>query len=146
MAKYKARRNYVDHDFNNTTLTIDGEHKAEGLEMIEFELDEDENTIQKAADGVALINNNPSRSGTIKFQVLESSATTSIMWALRTANRAFKVSMLDTASPELDCKGAFCRIGKPPIVKRGLNGDVVEWLLICPYLDVLGGSYTLQTA
>ena len=146
MAKYRDRVNYVDHDFNNTTLSINGTHIAEGVEMVEVELDEDETTVQKVADGTGIFVNDPSRSGTFKFQILEASATNDIMWALRAANSSFKVSLLDVAAPNLDCHGNQCRIAKPPVVKRGKEADVVEWSLICVYMDVKGGSYSLQAA
>lgn len=146
MGNYKDRRNYVDHDFNTTVLLINGEDKAEGLEMIEVELDEDETTVQKVADGMAIFVKNPSRSGTIKFQFLEASKTNDVMWALRTGDTSFKLSIQDPSAPNLSCKGAKCRIGKPPIVKRGLEADVVEWTCICAYLDVKGGSYALASA
>jgi hypothetical protein len=145
MAIYRDRVNYVDHDFNNTTLSIDSDHVAQGLQMIEIELDEDETDIQKVADGTGLFVTNPSRSGTIKFQILEASATNDKMWELRESNSSFPVSLLDTAAPNLNCRGSYCRIGKPPVVKRGKEADVVEWMCKCIYLDVKGGSYSLQS-
>lgn len=146
MAVYRDRVNYVDHDMNNTTLSINGEHVAQGVEMIEVELDEDETTVQKVADGTGIFVTDPSRSGVIRFQILEASATNDIMWDLRAANSSFKVSVLDVAAPNLDCHGNYCRVAKPPVVKRGKEADVVEWVLICVYLDVKGGSYSLQSA
>lgn len=146
MAVYRDRVNYVDHDMNNTTLTINGTSVAEGVEMIEVELDEDETTVQKVADGTGIFVTDPSRSGVIRFQILEASATNDTMWALRTANSSFKLSILDTASPNLDCHGNYCRIAKPPVVRRGKEADVVEWVCICVYLDVKGGSYSVQAA
>lgn len=146
MAKYRDRVNYVDHDMNNTTITIDGTHLAEGVEMVEVELDEDETTIQKVADGTGIFVNDPSRSGVIRLSILEASATNDELWAKRAANSSFKVSVLDTAAPNLDCHGNQCRIAKPPVVKRGKEADVVEWVFICVYLDVKGGSYSLQSA
>ena len=146
MAVYKDRRNFKDHDFNNTSLLIAGEDKAEGVEMIEVELDEDVTTVQKVADGTGIFANNPSRSGTIKFQILEASATTDVMWALHKSNEAFSIGILDPTAPNLSCRGAKCRIGKPPVIKRGLEADVVEWVCVCAYLDVFGGSYSLASA
>jgi len=145
VAKYKTRRNYVDHDFNSTTLTINGEHKAEGLEMIEVERTEDETVVVESGDGMAMFSNSASRSGTIKFQVLDASATNDVMWDLHKAGTSFKLSVLDVAAPNLDCKGAQCRVQKRPIVKRSKEVDVVEWVCIVAYLDAVGGSYTLVT-
>jgi len=146
MGVYKDRRDYVDHDFNTTTLTIDGEHKAEGLEMIEVEKTEDDTTVKEAADGLGIFVVRPSKSGTIKFQILEASATNDIMWALRSGGSSFSVSVLDVAAPELDCNAAKARISKAPVVKRGIDHDMVEWTLIAVYLDVKGGSYSLASA
>lgn len=146
MANYKNRRNYVDHDFNNSVLTIAGENKAEGLEMIEVELDEDEVTVQKVADGMGINNLGLSRTGIIKFQILEASATNDVMWDLREGGAAFSLSLLDSAAPNLNCNGAKCRIVKPPAVKRGKETDVIEWVCSCVYLDVKGGSYRLASA
>lgn len=146
MGNYKDIRNYVDHDFNATVLSINNEHNAEGLEMIEVELDEDENTIQKVADGSAIIVQNPSRSGVIRFQILEASATNDVMWTHRENNTSFSIGILDPNAPNLSCKGAQCRIGKPPVVRRGPEADIVEWTCICAYLNVKGGSYSLVSA
>jgi len=146
MAKYKDRINYVDHDFNNSSLTINGAHVAQGLESIEVELDEDEVDVVKVGDGTGIFVNDPSRSGTIKFQILEASATNDVMWALRTAGTSFPISFLDSSAPNLDCHGNNCRIQKPPVVKRSKEVDIVEWVCKCVYLDVKGGAYSLQSA
>jgi hypothetical protein len=127
-------------------LLINGTDKAEGLEMIEVEFDEDEVTVQKVADGTAIYSTNPSRSGTIKFQIIEASATNDVMWTLRKNNTSFSIGILDPTAPNLTCRGAKCRIGKPPVIKRGLECDIVEWTCICTYLDARGGSYSLASA
>ena len=143
MGVYKDRVSYKDHNFATSVLTINGVHNAEGMESVEVELDEDETTIQKVADGTGIFVKGTSRSGTFKFQILEASATNDVMWALRQADTAFKLSFADPTSPNLDCHGNVCRVLKAPVVKRGKEADVVEWVCNSIYLDVKGGSYLL---
>ena len=146
MVQYRDQIDTVAHNFNTSTLTINGEHKAIGLEMIEVERDENEVDTQAVADGTAIFVENPIRTGTFKFQALESGPTTDVMWALREAGDSFKIGFSDTSAPNLNCAAKYCRIEKPPVVKRGKEADVVEWVLRCTYLQTKGGSYRLETA
>lgn len=146
MGQYKDKIDTVPHNFNNSVATLDGDHKITGLEMLEVERDEDEVETQSVADGTAIFVENPIRTGTVTFQILESSPTTDYMWALREARAAFKFNFKDSSAPNLNCGGKYLRITKPPVVKRGKEADVVEWVCRATYLDVKGGSYKLETA
>jgi len=146
MGGYKDRQNYVDHDFNNTTLTINGEHNAEGLESLEVTYNEPRSTVSEVADGMAIFNVNNSKTGTIKFSIMESSATCDIMWDLWAARSTFPVAVLDTASPNLSVSAGQCRFGELPPIKRSGEVDVVEFTLNATYMDARGGSYSLVSA
>lgn len=144
MAIYKDRINYVDHNFNSYTLTIDGDHVAQSLDSVEVELDDDEVDVTKVADGTGVFDINPSRSGTIKFSMLEASVTNDKMYELREVGAAFSVSGLDTSRPNYNCNGKKMRIVKPPVELAGTTANVVEWICKAVYLDVKGGSYSIQ--
>ena len=146
MGEYKDRRNYKDHDFNNTVLTIDGTHKAEGIDSITVELDEDEFTTQAVADGMAVFARNPKRTGRFTFTVLEASATNAKMWELWSAGNSFSIGMMDKVIPELDCKAQKAHIMKRVPIQRGLEASMSEWVCVCTYLDCVGGGFTLESA
>jgi hypothetical protein len=146
MAEYKSRRNFTPHNFNNTTITIDKTDKAEGVETLEVEPTNDEVTVQDAADGLAIFVENPSRVGEIRLSFLEASATNDKMEELYKSKATFSIDVKDSAVPDLDCRSAQCRISKHPTITRGREATFVEWVCICTYLDIKGGSYALVSA
>jgi len=143
---YKDRRNYKDHDFNNTTFTINKEHKAEGLNRITVTMTEDEVAVQTVADGLGLFVNNPKISGSIVFETLEASATNQYMWDMWRAKTSFATSILDKVVPDLNVAGAKCRIMKRADIERVTEATVSEWTILCVYLDSDGGGFTLESA
>ena len=146
MAAYKDRVNYVPHSINNVTVTIDGEHKIEGLELFEAEMDEDELTVQTVADGTGILVENPSRAGTIKLTFLEAGASSDKLYELLEGRDVFSVAALDAAAPDFDVHGTYCRVMKRPPIRRGREADTPEWVFVCVYLDMKGASYALATA
>jgi hypothetical protein len=145
MTVYKDEINYVGHDFNTTTLTLDGEHVVQGLESLEVERTKDATSVQEVADGTGIFVNHPSKSGQVRFTILEASPSTSVLQTLYDSGAVFKVSVLDSNAPELDCSGR-CKIMKMPVVKRGAEADLVQWTLVAVYLKTKVGSYTLASA
>lgn len=146
MGTYQTRRNYKVHNFNNSTLTLGGEHKAEGMDGFDVELDEDEVETMSVADGTGLFVENPSLKGTIKIRLLEASTTNAWLSDKRAERSTFSVGFLDSTVPDLECSAQQCRITKMPMVTRGKDPAVVEWVLKTVYLDVKGGSYSLESA
>lgn len=147
MPTYKDRKNYVPHDFNNTTLTLGGEHKAEGLDAISMEMDEDEVTTQSTGDGMAQFVENPGITGTITVSCAEASATNGWLWDKWKAKGSFSVQMRDTASPQLKAGGDYCRIMKRPILARNKNEmPIVEWSIKTCYMDLEAGAFYLESA
>lgn len=142
MAYYKTRRNFKPHNLNNTTININKEHKVEGLHSVTITRDEDEVTVVKSNDGLAVFAENPSLSGTIVLEVLEASPTTDYLWARYNSQASFGISVLDAAVPALNGSGAQCRVMKPTEVVRDNEPKMQEWTLICTYLDIAGGSYS----
>lgn len=143
MGKYQKGKNFVDHDFRTTTITIDGTTIAEGVDTLAVELEEEETTVDKVADGSAIMVVNPSSAGSITIEMLEASATNDDLWALRESGRQFPVSVLDSAAPNLNCNASYMRIAKPPVVHRSVEHAKIEWKLVAAYLNVKGGSYAL---
>ena len=146
MAEYKTRRNYVDHDFNTTTITINKTHKAEGVNSLAVERNEDKFSVTEVADGMAQFAFKPSRTGTFVIEILAASATNDILWDLEIANSSFAISVLDSNAPNLDCNSPYCHIVKKPAINRDGEAPMIEWTFICAYLEMRGGSYTLETA
>ena len=145
MANYRSRRNYVFHSINNLTILIDGVHKVEGLDLFEAELDDDEVVLTKVADGLGIMSTNPSQSGTIKVNWLEASKTTDDVWAILDSGASFSISAIDSSADNFDVRGQYCRVQKRPVVSRGAEATVSEWVFITAYLDIKGGSYALAT-
>lgn len=146
MAKYATRRNYTPHAINNLTILINGEHKIEGLDLFEAELNEDEVDVQTVASGLAIMNEKPSLVGQIRINFLEASASTDALWEILDGGATFTISALDAAAPNFDVKGAYCRVMKRPVISRGAEATVSEWIFTAGYLDIKGGSYAIATA
>jgi hypothetical protein len=145
MAKYQTRRNIVPHTINNLTILLNGEHKVEGLDLFEAELDEDEVTTQKVASGIGILNENPSLTGQIRINFLEASATTDAVYTILNSGETFTISALDEAAENFDVKGQQCRVMKRPVISRGAEATVSEWIFVAVYLDIKGGSYAVAT-
>jgi hypothetical protein len=145
MGKYKEAIHTVAHNFKNTTLTINGEHKVDGLDALAVERDEDEVSTMAAADGMASFVETSIQTGTITFSHLEASPTSDYMWDLYETGDTFKAAVVDSAAPTLDCSAAYCRVAKAPVVTRTREGQMVEWVLRTTYLKSRGGSYSLAT-
>jgi len=145
MARYKDRVNYKPHNINNTTVQLNGTVKVTGLERFEAELMDDENSIETAADGLAIIVENPKRVGTITIQFLEASAVTDEIFTLLDAGDPFAIGAIDDAASNFDVRGQYCVVQKRPAVIRGELPDKPEWIFLCPYLTIKGGSYALAT-
>ena len=146
MAKYQTRRNLTPHTINNLTILINGEHKVEGLDLFEAELDEGEATVQTVASGLAVINENPSLAGQIRINFLDASASTDAVWTILDSGATFTISALDEAAENFDVKGAYCRVMKRPVISRGAEATVSEWIFVSGYLDIKGGSYAVAIA
>ena len=145
MGQYKDEIDVVAHNFNNSTLTFDGEHKAQGCEMFQAERTEDEVTVQETADGMAIFVESPSKTGEFTAQILEASPTTKYLWDLRKNGKAFKVNFADTAATNLDASGKYCRIAKPPAIVRDKEAKTNEWKFVVTYLKMEGDSYRLES-
>jgi len=146
MPIYKDQINYVDHDFNSTTVTINGSHVVQGLEELEVERDRESSTVQTFADGTGIFVNHASKSGEIRLTFAESSPTTDVLQALFDAGSTFKCSVLDANATKLDASG-LCKVKKHPNIKRKADGtDMVQWVLVSVYLKMQGGSYALVAA
>ncbi|MCP4604488.1 MAG: hypothetical protein GY847_28860 [Proteobacteria bacterium] len=143
MAKYKERKNYVPHNINNTTVTIDDVDIVEALDSVEFEMVNDETSIETSADGVAVIVENPSRVGTCKLVFLEPSATSKVLWDLVASGNTFSLAASDTATPEMRVSAKYCRVVKAPALSRGASPDKPEWTITSGYMDIKGSSYSL---
>lgn len=146
MVAYKDELDTVAHNFNTSTLTIDGTHKVEGLEMVEVDLDNDEVEIQSVASGVSQFVENPTTSGTFKFTFLEATVTTDYLYEKRLSGTPVSISFTDSNAPNLSCSTKRARPSKRPPIIRGKDGSLVEWTYVCTYLKTKGGSYRLEAA
>lgn len=146
MTVYKDVVNFVPHNLVNSVFTVDGENNLNGIETIEVEFDEDEVTFQAVADGMAIANENPIRKGQLRVSFLEASPSSKVMWDLRESGAFFPVSFSDSASPDLKANGQYCRIMKPPVLKRLNETDITEWVIVTGYLKARGGGYKLVNA
>lgn len=146
MARYKDPINYVAHNFNNTTILIDGEHKALAVHMIECEMAEDENGVYKVDDGTGIFWEETSREGVFKLQIMQASSTNNKLYELFEANNQFQFAVTDANSEEFNCSAQKCKIKKRPVEKRAKEHDVVEWEIISIYMTLKGGGYRLEGA
>lgn len=144
MGQYINQINTVAHTFNNSTLMIGKDHKAQGIDSFEWERDEDEATTQEVADGTTILVLTPSTKGVIKLSVLESSPTTNAIWELYRAKATFPMTFTDTAAPDLKFSAVQCMVQKVPATGREKEAKVVEWLFVAPYISCNGAGYRLE--
>ncbi len=148
MGGYKDKLNFKPHDLNNLVVSLNDEHKVQGIDSISAEYDDDHFSTQSVADGTAIPVKNPSRTGTITIAILEASPSNKTLWDLYRAcvdsDTGFAVSAKDSAAPEFNIKETYCYIQKPPTIGRSNEAAVVEWIIVAAYLDVAGGGYSLQ--
>ena len=143
MTVYKDDVYTVAHSFNNSTLSLGGEHTVDGLEMIEAVRDNDEVVTQAVASGMAVDVENPIQTGILTIQILESSPSTDWLWDKLEEGAAFDVSFKDSAAPNFNVNAKSCRFVRRPNTGRSNEAQVVEWQLACKYLKMRGGSYRL---
>jgi hypothetical protein len=144
MGFYQDQVDYAPHNFNTSTLVINGTHAVKGLDTVECEPKEDQWTTQSVADGTAIANAHPSQEGTFKFSFLEASASTDVLVAAMQAHTPISFSFSDSNAPNLNCSSRQAFVRKHPPVKRGKETDVPTWEFVCTYLKCAGGSYALQ--
>lgn len=142
--RYKERRNVRAYNINNLTILVNDEIKIQGLELFEAELDEDDNTVDKTADGFAQFVENPSQAGQIRITAAEAGPNTDSLYTLFDTNDQFFISAEDDAAENFKVKGT-CKIMKRPPVIRGAAPDKPQWIFACTYLTIKGGSYALAT-
>lgn len=145
-ASYKDAINVVPHDF--ATTTTKASHNGndivfDGIEMLEVDRNADRFKTNSVGDGFAWFEKDPDQTGIIKVQVAEASPTTDKLWDVYEDEGAFSFSSSDSNSDKYKVNNALCQIAKAPTVKRGKEGDVVEWTFVCTYLQARGGSYRL---
>lgn len=145
MGLYKDPIEYKPHSFNSSTLTLDREHVVEGLDTVECEMDEDEWEQQSVASGATIPVHNPIESGEFRFTFLEASATTDWLTEKLRAHGSISFSFTDENAPNLNANSRRAYIRKRPMLKRGKEVDVPQWILSCPYLKCEGGSYALES-
>ena len=144
MTRYKDRRNVAAYNINNLAILVNKTIKVEGLELFEAELDDDENTTDKTADGFAQFVGNPSTTGQIRVTYAEASAVTDQLYDLFDTNAPFSITAKDDKANKFDVHGQ-CMVMKRPKVTRGALPDKPEWIFTCTYVTVKGGSYALAT-
>jgi hypothetical protein len=144
MTTYKDEVDTVPHDFNNSTLTIDGEFNVDGLEEWSVEMDEDEVTITSASDGTSVFNESPIKTGTITFSALEAPASTDKLWEKLESGDSFKIAFTDSAVPNLKVNAGRSRFVKRPTINRTRESEPVEWTIRCTYLNSKSGSYKVE--
>lgn len=144
MGIYKDELNTVAHDFNSTTITINDEHNATGVEGLEVSVDEDRISTQAVSDGTAVFNKNPIKTGSIALQILESSPTSDYLWDLYNADGEFSIGVVDANAPNLKANGRRFRVMRAPNLVRARETNIVEWVFSTTYLNARGGSYSLS--
>ena len=147
MARYKQQKNYAAHNLNNCTVILFNDNYKivwEGLESVEAELDQDENTTESSADGLAIFIQHPELTGTIKVVGLEASASTDEVNELFDSNEQFRFSCTVAKSDNFKIT-VVCMVQKRPATKSMKEPDKPERAFTCTYLFANGGSYAEAT-
>ena len=142
---YRDEINVVPHDFTTTVITFDGEHKAQGVDVLEVTKTDDTYSNRGVADGTAIHQKNASRIGQIRIEILEATATSDYLWSAYENDRAVSIAIADSNAPNLKVNNSLCHILKPPMLVRKNETENVEWIFNTNYLNYRGGSYRLES-
>lgn len=146
MGIFKPRTNYRPHNFNSFTVIVNGETQVEGLNSFSCERNEDEITMAIAADGTGLPQENPNISGIITLEIQEPSPTNGVFWGLQKEGAYITISAVDSNDTSFNCSMASGRVKKPPVLNKGLEVSMVEWVFEAVYLDLESGGYSIIDA
>lgn len=146
MGNFKPRLNFKPHNFNDFTVTINGETQIQMLNSFACERNEDEITMAIAADGTGLPQENPNISGTITLEISEASPTNGVLWGLQKEGAYIAISAVDSNDTSFNCAMASGRVKKPPVLNKGLEVNMVEWVFEAVYLDLESGGYAIIDA
>jgi len=149
MGTFKDRVNYQPHNFNTFALSFtygDDTYKATGLNTFSAERDEDEVTVESAADGVGIFVEDPVIKGAVTFEIMEADPTNKWLWDRQVGGHIFSLSAADSNMADLEVKGGQCRISKAPVIEKKKEIFYVSWNIITVYLDVKSGGYALVSA
>lgn len=145
MGLYKDNVEYTPHNFANTTVTLkdltdDSTHNVEALHTIEAARKESRWETQEVNSGPSIPVEKPQTAGSVKFTILEASATTD--WLNDHIDNRIQIVVSDAGAPNLNCS---CKgyLMVHPAVKRDQQADLPEWEIVSPYLKMVGGSYRL---
>jgi hypothetical protein len=144
MVEYRDPVHVVPHDFNNSTITYNGETKIEGVESFEADFDEEETTTQAVSDGMALFVDSPIRTGRITLQILEAHPSNEILWGAWESKEIFTLDHICSSIDKYKVSGKF-KCNKRPVQSRTREATVVEWVFVSPYMESRGGSFKLQS-
>lgn len=150
MPYYKPPVNSEPHNFNSSTFTVisadlDGPTTIDGLDTIEVELTNNRWGTQSSASGMTIHTHNPSKEGTLKITLLDSSPSSAILSQLARSDAPVTVSFTDQNAPELNCSSQQARVEKHAVVRRSGEVDTPEWVFVCTYMTCETGGYRLQT-
>ena len=147
MAKLATTRNFVDQNIKNNTFLINGEHKADGIDLIEYEADNDRYTVNTVADGMGTFSTNPSTSGVFRLNLHKSSATNTFLWGVYNGdNDNIEINWRNTAMPDFFVTCKVAKIAKPPMMSEQLEGQLVEWEFRAVYVKYSGAGFAEVTA
>ena len=130
MANLVTTKNFKDQNIKNNVLTFNGEEKAEGFDSIQFEQDDDRNTVSKVADGMGVFSVNPSTSGVFTVVLHKASATNTYLWnnVATKENQSVSISWKNTAMPDFSITTAYAKLVKPPVMLEQLENEPIEWM------------------
>ena len=143
-----APQHFQPNDAGGISLTItstnlDGPLVVDGLNKVECEPDDDKFTLSKVDSGMTTVNKIRTTSGTLRFEVADSSPSMSTLSQLANLSDPVAFVFTDPVTPELNSSGAYCFFKKHPMIARSAETNVTQFELITDVLKTKTGGFSV---
>jgi hypothetical protein len=144
----EAPDNFQPNDMGGVTLTItsanlDGPLVVDGLNKVECEPDDDKVTLSKVDSGLTTVNRIRTTSGTLRFEVADSSPSMASLSDLANLSDPVTFAYTDPVTPDLNCSSSYAFFKKHPMVARSAETNVSTFELVCPVLKTKTGGFSV---
>lgn len=144
----EAPDNFQPNDAGGITLAITSENLdallvVDGLNKVACEPDDDKFSLSKVDSGMTTVNRIRTTSGTLSFEVADSSPSMTLLSQLANLPDPVAFVFTDPVTPELNCSSGYCFFKKHPGVARSAETNVTAFELVCPVLKTATGGFSI---
>jgi hypothetical protein len=143
-----APDNFQPNDAGGVTLTItsanlDSPLVVDGLNKVEAEPDDDKVTLSKVDSGMTTVNRIRTTSGTLRFEVSDSSPSMTLLSQLANLPDPIAFAFTDPVTPDLNASSSYGFFKKHPMISRTAETNVTTFEVTCPVLKCKTGGFSI---